>query len=234
MLHYGVKRGQKYPEEVRHFCISLLSCNPRAYELVRRTFHNHLPTLGTIKSWFANSDLRSDPGFQESTLERLTKIARDFEEKHKYKLMCSLIYDEVHIKQQVYWSPQEMKYIGFKSDGDSGDSPDESLEKTIVKQAIVFMLNGIDVNFEYPIAYHYINELNASQRKDLLSELIVRLTNCGIKITNVTFDGEYNNNIYKYKNECVIDIFRFDPIRSKPIPMRVAHLPCFMTFYSPQ
>lgn len=104
--------------------------------------------------------------------------------------MCSLVYDEVHIKQQMYWSPNEMKYIGSKS---IGDSPGEGIEKMIAKQAIVFMLNGINVNFEFPISYHFINELNSMQRKDLLSEIIARITECGIKITNVTFDGNNNN-----------------------------------------
>lgn len=94
VLHHGNKSGHKYPEEVRHFCISLVSLSPRAYEIVRRTFHNHLPSVYTIRKWFANSDIRGDPGIQTDTLDRLKKIAHDFEEKNKRKLLCSLVYDE--------------------------------------------------------------------------------------------------------------------------------------------
>lgn len=190
VLHRGVKSGQKYPENVRHFCISLLSHSPRAYQLVRRTFHNHLPSAKTIRCWFANSDIRGDPGISTETLNRLTKIGNDFEEKNKRKLLCSLVYDEMHIKQQLYWSHNELQYSGFKS---YGEKFNEDVEKKIAKQVIVFILNGIDVNFEFPVSYHFINELNAAQRTDLIHETIAAVTKCGVKITNITFDGHPSN-----------------------------------------
>lgn len=190
VLHHGVKSGRKYPPEVRHFCISLLSLSPRAYRLIRRTFNNHLPSEVTIRSWFSQSDVRGDPGIQSETLIRLTKIAKDFEKKHDRKLLASLVFDEMYIKQQVYWSRDEMKYAGLKNYGEmSGDD----VEKNIAKQAIVFMLNGIEVNFEFPFAYNFINELDKSQRSDLLSNVITAITDCGIKITNITFDGHAGN-----------------------------------------
>lgn len=199
MLHHGVKSGQKYPEEVRHFCVSLAAHSPRAYALVRKTFNDHLPTLKTIKSWFANSDIRSDPGLQDGTLERLKKIADDFEKKNNRRLMCSLVFDEMYIRQQVIYSLNEMEYTGFRNYGehieetDVNDEGKENTKNTVAKQSIVFLLNGIDVNFEFPIAYHFISELNAAQRYDLLTKIIAAVTKCGIKITNCTFDGHSCN-----------------------------------------
>lgn len=193
VLHHGVKSGQKYPEEVRHFCISLVAHSPRAYGIIRRTFHNHLPTLKTIKNWFANSDIRSDPGIQEGTLDRLKKIAGDFEKINNRRLMCSLVFDEVHIRQQVIYSLDEMEYTGFTSYGINTEETSEDTKKTVAKQAIVFLLNGITVNFEFPVAYYFISELNAAQRKELLNEIIATVTKCGIKITNCTFDGHSCN-----------------------------------------
>lgn len=193
VLHHGNKSGHKYPEEVRHFCISLVSLSPRAYEIVRRTFHNHLPSVYTIRKWFANSDIRGDPGIQTDTLDRLKKIAHDFEEKNKRKLLCSLVYDEIHIKQQLCWSHNEMEYSGFKSYGEKGGELDKDVEKNIAKQAIVFVLNGIDTNFEFPISYDFINELDKTQRKNLIIDIIAAVTKCGIQITNITFDGHTSN-----------------------------------------
>lgn len=198
-MHRGVKSGQKYPEEVRHFCISLAAHSPRAYELVRKAFHNHLPTLKTIKSWFANSDVRSDPGIQDGTVARLKKIADDYEKENKRKLMCSLVFDEIFIRQQVDFSLNEMEYTGFtdyEENAEQLDEEGEGIENTrniVAKQAIVFLLNGIDCSFEFPIAYYFISELNAVQRKDLLLKIIATVTECGIKITNCTFDGQSSN-----------------------------------------
>lgn len=185
-----MKSKQKYPEKVRHFCISLLSISPRAYRLIRKTFHNHLPTEGTIQSWFSKSDIRGDPGIQNDTLNRLGKIAKDFETKHKRKLLASLVFDEMYIRQQVYWSQNEMEYTGFKN---YGEISGKTVEKNIAKQAIVFILNGIDVNFEFPFAYNFINELDKNERRDLLRDVITAITKCGIRITNVTFDGHVSN-----------------------------------------
>lgn len=190
VLHHGVKARQKYPEEVRHFCLSLIAMSPRAYRLIRRTFNNHLPTEKTIKSWLSQSDINGDPGIQRDTLIRLAKIAKDFETKHKRKLLASLVFDEMHIKQQVYWSQNEMEYAGFKS---YGEKSSDDVEKNIAKQAIVFVLNGIDVNFEFPIAYDLIDDLDKNQRRDLLLNVITAITECGIRITNITFDGQVSN-----------------------------------------
>lgn len=57
ILHCGVKSGSKYPPNVRHFCLALVYYSPRAYNFIRTTFHNHLPTLKTIRNWMANSDI---------------------------------------------------------------------------------------------------------------------------------------------------------------------------------
>lgn len=67
------------------------------------------------------------------------------------------------------------------------------MEKRIAKQAIVFVLQGIDVNFEFPVSYELISELDSNQRKDLIHEVIVAITKCGIRITNITFDGHASN-----------------------------------------
>lgn len=158
--------------------------------MVRRTFHNHLPSPKTIRCWFANSDIRGDPGISTETLSRLTKIASDFLEKNNRKLLCSMVFDEMYIRQQIFWAHNEMQYSGFKS---YGEKAGESDEQKIAKQAIVFMLNGIDVNFEFPISYHVISELDKTQRRFLIHEIITAVTKCGIRITNITFDGHTSN-----------------------------------------
>lgn len=189
VLHHGVKRAEKYSAKVRHFCLSLAAHSPRAYEFIRKTFHNHLPNLRTIRNWYLNSDISGDPGIQEQTVERLKIIAEEFEKKHGRKLICSLIYDEIHLRQQIIWSLQQLKYIGFVS---YGEKPGND-QNTVAKQAIVFLLNGIDVNFEFPVAYYLIDELNMNERRDLVTKIISAVTRCGIKITNLTFDGHSAN-----------------------------------------
>lgn len=190
MLHHGVKSGEKYPTKVRHFCLGLVTYSTRAYEFVRKTFNNHLPAVRTIQAWFSNSDIRGEPGIQEDTMERLQKIATEFREKNGRDLLCSLIFDEMHLRQQVLFSMEKMEYVGYAN---YGQKPGHE-QTTVAKQAIVFLLNGIEVNFEFPVLYNFIDDLDMHARKKLIEDVIAMVTRCGIRITNITFDG-YSANI---------------------------------------
>lgn len=141
-----------------------------------------MPHRRTIQSWYANSDIKGDPGIQEKTVDRLKKIAEEYEAKYEKKMMCSLVFDEMNIRQQIKWSLHQLNYIGYANF--AGDD-----ENTVAKQVIAFVLNGIEVNFEFPFAYFFIDSINAIQRHKLLSDVIKTVTRCGVKITNITFDG---------------------------------------------
>lgn len=187
ILYCGVKGGEKYPAKVRHFCLALHYFSPRGYEYVRKTFNYHLPHSRTIRCWYANSDIQGDPGIQEKHMERITNIAQKYaDENNGRELMCSLVFDEMSIRQQVLFSLSNLNYMGFNNNP-------ESQENTVVKQAIVFILNGIDVNFECPVAYFFIDSLKKVPRSNMVMDIIKSVTRCGIKITNLTFDGHPSN-----------------------------------------
>lgn len=174
---------------MRHFCLGLVYHSPRAYEYVRKIFNNHLPSIQTIRNWFANSNIKGDPGIQKEHMQRLKKVAKDFEIKHNRKIMCSLVFDELNIRQQISWSMQQLDFIGYVN---YGQDP-ESEENTVAKQTIAFMLKGIDANLEFPVAYYFIDSLDKYQRKTLLNNIIATVIVCGVKITNLTFDGLFAN-----------------------------------------
>lgn len=122
-------------------------------------------------------------------MNKLKKIAQNYEHEHGCKLLCSLVFDEIHIRTQVFWSLQQLEYVGFN---DFGDSP-ENEQKRIAKQAIVFILNGINVSFEFPVSYFFIDSLKKDQRSDLLKQIIKAVSDCEVRITNLTFDGYASN-----------------------------------------
>lgn len=186
----GNSPREKYPETVRHFCLSLHYYSPRAYEHVRKEFNNHLPHPHTIKSWYANADFKGEAGLQKECLSKLKQICQDYENTNNCKLMCSLVFDEISIRKQVYWCWHKADFVGFVNCGQDS----ESEKNSIAKQAIVFILNGVNVSMEFPLAYYFIDTLNKTQRRDLLLDIIQAVTECGIKITNITFDG-YSSNV---------------------------------------
>lgn len=189
---HGIKPGELYPESVRKFCISVHFHSPAAYRTLRNAFKRKLPHPHTIAAWYRYSNIKGNPGIQQETLDRLKRIANDVEKETKQPLICSLIVDEMYIRKQVLWCNQNQKYVGYVSYGENEEQKKEKL-MPIANQAIVFLLNGINQCIEFPVCYHFIRTLNASDKAALYLEIIEKITKCGVVIKNITFDGLASN-----------------------------------------
>lgn len=181
-----------------------------------------MPHEHTIRTWYSKSDVHGEPGFQTSTVERLRKIANEYKCAKNEKMVCCLAFDEMYIRKQIYWSLQQMEYVGFttKIDDNSSDAAcEDKREKRVAKQAIVFILNGVNTRFEFPLAYFFIDSLDAEQRKKLLLEATKIVTECGIRISNVTFDGLASNFSMCEKLGANLDVLStsFQPYFHNPI-----------------
>lgn len=58
---------------------------------------------------------------------------------------------------------------------------------------MVFMLSGINKCFEFPFGYHFVNGLGGPNLAKLVTEVIEKVSECGVKISNLTFDGAKEN-----------------------------------------
>lgn len=192
----GVKIGEKYPETVRQLCLSIHYHSPKAYELFRETFNKNLPHSSTIAAWYRNSNISGEPGLNDDTLQRLKMINEDNFKKNGRPIVCALIFDEMFIRRQIHWCQQSQKYFGYLTypEGPNRPNGQDELEKSYVaKMAIVFMLKGLNRHFEFPLMYHFIDKLTSYQRVELLKDIIVKVSSCGIRISNLTFDGLGSN-----------------------------------------
>lgn len=188
VLFKGVEHREKYPEKVRHFCLGLHFHSPRAYELVRKAFDNHLPHERTIQRWYQNSDIKSEPGIHEETIQKLKKIGDDFADSNGgNRMICSLAFDEMRLRKQILWSIDQMDYVGQMNNNEI------ECKTLAAKEAIVFLLNGINSNFEFPVAYYLITSMDAQKKKEILENIIDAVTKCRIRISNITFDGLSSN-----------------------------------------
>lgn len=159
--------------------------SPGAYNYLREKFNYNLPHESTIRKWYANSSSNGGPGIQQDCLETLSKLVSTAHDTEK-EVYCSLCYDEVAIKQLVQWSDARKKFMGYQTYGADNESK-------IASQAIVFLITGINFIFSIPVAYHFIGNLNQNQKAELLKEIITAITNVGIVVVNLTFDGLSTN-----------------------------------------
>lgn len=179
--------GKQYPESVRVFCLTLHFHKPGAYNYLRELFNCNLPHLNTLQKWYYTSTSNGKPGISEDALNVLKNLAETSEtmKTNGQELLCSLSLDEMAIRRNVQYSDAQKTFFGRISYGSrsSGDEFD------VAKNAIVFMVSGINEKFEIPIAFHFIKELNANERVCLLKEVLAKLTSVNIQVVNVTFDG---------------------------------------------
>lgn len=191
---YGIKPGEKYPATVRKFAYTLMCHSSSAYKIVRSQFNDHLPHPRTMKKWMQNSDINGEPGIREETLLRLKDFVRNLNEKGE-KLICSLLLDEVYIRKQLYYDQHSYQYIGYPTYPPNFNETKTSSKKNakeksfLATRAIVFMLSGINKKFYFPVAYHFVNGMPSKDLSALTKDIIMRVCEQGVSISNLTFDG---------------------------------------------
>lgn len=174
----------------------MLNYHSPAYEIVRNQFNNNLPHARTIKAWFGVSDMNSDPGINSESLNRLKGFVDKLKIEKGEQLVCSLIFDEMSIRQQMIWDENKMEYLGFITYGmkDTNDTNQGEIKKIpIAKKSIIFMLFGINKYFQFPVGYHFVDALNSDDLAQLLKEVITKITECGARVANLVFDGAKTN-----------------------------------------
>lgn len=94
-----------------------------------------MPHPRTITKWF--SSVNGEPGFTEEAFRILKNKNEEYVRKKK-TLLCSLMMDEMAIRQRVEWTGK--KFTGFVNMGTDLDT-DELPE---AKEALVFMLVAVN------------------------------------------------------------------------------------------
>lgn len=189
MLLYGRQiSNEKYTENIRRFALTLHFNSPRAYSYLREKFDDHLPHTGTIRQWYANSSVSGEAGLCRQSFEILSEKAAELKAKGK-ELMCTLILDEMSIRKHLQWSGSHTTFLGQIN---YGFRP-ECMEVPLANNALVFMVNGHNLDLNVAVAYYFVNSLTAEEKAALLREIISKVRECGVRVLSITFDGLSSN-----------------------------------------
>lgn len=69
----------------------------------------------------------------------------------------------------------------------------KKIKSPLASRALVFLLCGINKSFEFPVGYHFTNGLHGQDLCKLVTEAIIKISECGVKISNLTLDGAKEN-----------------------------------------
>lgn len=173
-----------YSAELRSFALTLNFYSPRAYRYVRRVFDTCLPHPRTVERWYSSVDCK--PGFTGDALRALEAHSSVAASKGNL-VACALMMDEIAIRQKLEWDGS--KYHGYIDFGTKLD--DDSLP--VAKEALTFMVVGINDNFKLPVGYFLIDGLDAMARSNLVNQCIEKLHSVDINVASLTFDGAASN-----------------------------------------
>lgn len=118
--------------------------------------------------------------------ESLKKKAEEVKQKTGKKMLCNVLVDETSIRQHAQWNENAMKFDGFV---DLGRNPIEQKSLPLAKDALVFMVCGVEEDFKIPVAYFLVSGLNADERAATANQIFLLLNGVGIDVVAITFDG---------------------------------------------
>lgn len=59
----------------------------------------------------------------------------------------------------------------------------------VANQSMVYMIKGVNDPIMLPVAFYFISSLNGSQRANMLNGVLQAVSECGVRICSITFDG---------------------------------------------
>jgi hypothetical protein len=147
---------------------------------------------------------------QRIIIDSITNIVK------KQPVYYNLVIDEMSIHKHIEMDSQRnvYRFVNLEVANDlEGDEIQEA------KNALVFLAVGINGYWKLPIGYFLIDGLNGKERANLLQKAIELLSDTGVKINSITFDGtSVNTTMVK---SLVADLntrpYIINPYRNEPI-----------------
>lgn len=178
---------RKYSPRIRTFALTLHFYSPKGYRYVRSVFNNNLPSVSTIRKWYSSID--GKPGFSNEAFTALRCKANEANQNGE-ELLVSLVYDEMAIRKQEEYDIHSDTKSGLVN---FGTDCFNSGEQKYAKEALVFLVAGINKKFKIPVAYFLIAGIKANEKAALIRQIILLISKTGTKVVGLVYDDLVTN-----------------------------------------
>ncbi|CAH2094612.1 unnamed protein product [Euphydryas editha] len=158
-------KGRRFTVEEKILSLSLYKKSVKCYSLLSKYFT--LPSAKSLKRLLA--EIKLQPGENKLILE---KIKNTVSEMNIEDRLCTLMFDEMSITPQIHFIDQNDQLKGFAGIGKS----------KIANHALVFMIKGIRANYKQPVAYYFTSNMNKTELKIVIKDIIKSIQDTGLKI----------------------------------------------------
>lgn len=111
---------------------------------------------------------------------------------------------------------KEYGYIDIGKDSEKDEMPQ-------AENALVFMLVCVNGGWKIPVSHYFVKALSGQKQAKLTEEILTRLSETGVKVTSVTFDGlQANFTMCKHLGATIsaenpMDAYFLHPVSKEPI-----------------
>lgn len=159
------KHGRRYTPEQKSLCLVLYKQGPKSYRF-KETWCV-LPTKRTLGRYSANLILKS--GVDDKMFDAVKNVVKDWPKKDQ---ICSVMWDEVSIKQHLDYSQSQDKFEGFVE-------MNKQKKPIFATHALTFMVRGFEVPFKQSVGYFYTNGIFSFELVELVKLMIERVLGTG-------------------------------------------------------
>ncbi|KAL1420594.1 hypothetical protein MTO96_023991 [Rhipicephalus appendiculatus] len=172
---------------VRH-AVVLQNLSTRAYEHVRSTGILRLPCRSTLERFMGSS--RGEVGVTELVKQRLS--AELASHPSLQARTCSLIVDEMRVKQRLLYHKQRDAFIGEVDYG--VNFPKETTNEPVLANSLLcFVLNGLSVSFKIPVAYFFARNCTGRELHMLMRHVLKEVEEIGFFVVRIVTDNHKIN-----------------------------------------
>lgn len=187
--NYKKKKPQWSETTIRH-CIVIRNLSAKAYEYLRTENLLRLPCNKTLQKYIGT--VSGEVGFSPLVRCRLEAELQGLDTAQSK--VCSLIVDEMRIRQKLQYSKQRDAFIG---DVDMGPELQhlvpESDEETLANSVLCFLLCGLHARYKIPVGYFFTKGCTGEQLAEMTRHVIQKTSHVGFDVIRVVTDNHRIN-----------------------------------------
>ncbi|KAH7965214.1 hypothetical protein HPB49_004707 [Dermacentor silvarum] len=181
-------KKQTWSEETVRHAVVLRNLSTRAYEHVRSTGILRLPCRSTLEIFMGSS--RGEVGMTELVKQRLSAELASHPSLHARA--CSLIVDQMCVKQRLLYHKQRDAFIGEVDYG--VNFPKETTNEPVLANSLLcFVLNGLPVSFKIPVAYFFARNCTGRELHRLMRHVLKEVEEIGFFVVRIVTDNHKIN-----------------------------------------
>ncbi|XP_050032440.1 uncharacterized protein [Dermacentor andersoni] len=179
------KKRPTWSEETTRRCVVLRHLSTKAYEHIRGEMLLKLPDRKTLTNYIGTTS--GETGFSKLVETRLICEAENFDKPQSK--VCSLIVDEMRVKQKLQYNKQRDCFVGQVDIG----VEEQNGELVLANSLLCFVISGLTTKFRIPVAYYFTKGLTGPQLHKLLIFVMQKVEACGFRIVRLVTDNHKVN-----------------------------------------